>query len=238
MSAARTENSDLKFKIDDKRKGKALMLRVMHETQAELDETTRANDEAGVLINDLHERKHKVQLELQNIKESMVKSMEGFSRDLDTVKETIEYNQNSLLEGVRDKLMYSSTLSKKRSPTRENRETVRQEEAKVPETDLLEGELNTILKETGVGNIDELREILDQDEEYTFNSYRDVQAQTEEVELLETDIKHLENDLSLQNSKIEELEQSNLVIQQDLESHVSNIHKLIAKHEVGDENIF
>ena len=44
--------------------------------------------------------------------------MEGFSRELDTVKETIEYNQNSLLEGIKDKLFYSSQffLSTPRSP--------------------------------------------------------------------------------------------------------------------------
>ena len=44
--------------------------------------------------------------------------MDAFSKDLDHVKETIELNQNSLLEGIKDKLLFSSTYSPshRRSP--------------------------------------------------------------------------------------------------------------------------
>merc|ERR1711991_1292522 len=98
LSCARTENALLKTKIDDKRKDKALMIRIFLETETDFSNTQRENDEAATLINELHERKHRTQMEMQNIKEQMVKSMETFSRELDTVKETIEYNQNSFFE--------------------------------------------------------------------------------------------------------------------------------------------
>jgi uncharacterized lipoprotein YajG len=62
--------------------------------------------------------------------------------------------------------------------------------------------------------------------------YRDVQDQTEEVERLETEIKHLEFDLKVQTSRIEELESNNVLIQRDLEDHIAAIKKQIMKYEI------
>ena len=228
LSCARTENALLKTKIDDMRKDKALMIRIFLETETDLSNTQRENDEAAALINELHERKHRTQMEMQNIKEQMVKSMETFSRELDTVKETIEYNQNSLLEGIRERLLFQSTARSQRfSPSKTMNTKVTFDQTKEINSNPLEDEIKSILSETGVESPEELRMILEQDENFTFSVYREVQDQTEEVEKLETDVKHLEEDLSALNSKIEELEQSNLFVHKDLDSHIMSIQKQV-----------
>ena len=235
LSSARTNNGELKLKIDDKRKDKQLMLHIFHELEEELAKTLKKTDDASTKINELHEKKHRIGLDLQNVKETMVKSMEGFSRELDTVKETIEYNQNSLLEGIKDKLLYSSqhhASTPRRSTLKEKMEETRTDELK-PETNPLEDEIETLLRETGVHTQEELMAILQSNEDQTFVTYRDVQDQTEEVERLETEVKHLENDLMQQNIKVEELEQGNNSIHENLDAHIQTIHEQIAKHDAA-----
>ena len=234
LSSARTENADLKLKIDDKRKDKVLMLHVYHDLQNELEKTMKDTEDFTGKINELHEKKHRVGLDLQNIKERMVKNMEGFSRELDTVKETIEYNQNSLLEGIKDKLFYSSQffLSTPRSPGKSTSQETPAVDSK-PKVNPLEEEIKMLLHDAGVETQEQLMEILQGNEDETFMTYRDVQHQRKEVEQLETDVKHLEESLKEQTAKVETLERSNDTIHNNLDVHIQTIQKQIAKHEMA-----
>ena len=169
---------------------------------------------------------------LQNMKETMVRNMESFARELDNVKETIELNQNSLMEGIREKLAFTNySPTSRRSPSRFEETFDPNTSPRAPETDPVEDEIEELLRESGVTSVDDLMVILQQEEELAFGKYRDVQDQTEEVERLETEVKHMENDLAIQNNRIEELERNNVQVQRDLEDHIAVMHKQILKHE-------
>ena len=161
----------------------------------------------------------------------MVQGMETFTKELDTMKESIEYNQNSLLEGIRDKLM-STTLSPKRSPAKyyEPSSPTSPDKNKIPEKNP-DTDIEDLLDELNVNSVEELSQLLQQDEEFTFSRYRDVQNQTEEVEKLEMEVKNLEALLQLQNVKVEELEEHSSSVHKEVEDHIQSIQKQISKHE-------
>ena len=69
LSSARTNNGELKLKIDDKRKDKQLMLHIFHELEEELAKTLKKTDDASTKINELHEKKHRIGLDLQKKKQ-------------------------------------------------------------------------------------------------------------------------------------------------------------------------
>ena len=56
-----------------------------------------------------------------------------------------------------------------------------------------------------------------------------MQVQSEEVERMEMTIRHLETDLEVQLTKVDELEANNDRLRQELEQHISLIQKQIAK---------
>ena len=161
----------------------------------------------------------------------MVQGIEMFTKELDTMKESIEYNQNSLLEGIRDKLK-STTLSPKGSPAKyyEPSSPTSPDKNKIPEKNP-DTDIEDLLDELNVNSVEELSQLLQQDEEFTFSRYRDVQNQTEEVEKLEMEVKNLEALLQLQNVKVEELEEHSSSVHKEVEDHIQSIQKQISKHE-------
>lgn len=176
----------------------------------------------------MHERKHRLQVELLKVKEQMVKGMEVFSRELESMKETIEYNQNSLLEGIRDKLSISAASMYTPNRTRANTSSNHVDTHVVRS---VEEDMNALLHEAGVSSVEELMSQLQADEDIVFSHYKDVQEQTEELEKIETHIKHLELDLHAQNMKIEAFETQSMNMQKDIEAHIAQVKKQITKYE-------
>lgn len=176
----------------------------------------------------MHERKHRLQVELLKVKEQMVKGMEVFSRELDSMKETIEHNQNSLLEGIRDKLSLSAASMYTPNRTRTSTFTNHVDTQIVRS---VEEDMNALLHEAGVSSVEELVLQLQADEDIVFSRYKDVQEQTEELEKMETHIKHLELDLQAQNMKIEAFEAQSLNMQKDIEVHIAQVKKQVSKYE-------
>jgi predicted RNase H-like nuclease (RuvC/YqgF family) len=93
-----------------------------------------------------------------------------------------------------------------------------------------EDDMNALLQEAGVSSIEELASQLQVDEDIIFVHYKEVQEQTEELERVETEIKHLELNLEAQNAKIEALESQNINMKKDIDAHIESVHRQIGKY--------
>lgn len=87
------------------------------------------------------------------------------------------------------------------------------------------------MRDTDFGSVEELLVALQSSEESMFALYHDTQSRHEEVEKMELDNKHLEQQVELQMKRLHELEGNQELVKQELEKNIQNLRQTIDKYD-------
>lgn len=151
-------------------------------------------------INTINEKKHKAKLGVTNIKNKMLKDMEDFSHELNVAKQNITAAQNNILTTIRDQLIATQSTAMAGGPNGFNSTHLsgrygsqyNDSDSKEATLSANQAELNACLQDTGFKSIDELVAGLESSEEQMFALYNETQEKEEEMEKIDLDNKHLE----------------------------------------------
>jgi hypothetical protein len=144
------------------------------------------------------------------IKNKMLKDMEEFSHELNVAKQSISNAQTNILTAMREKMMTMQLSPGKYgaggSPGRNTlSRTAAAAAAELFDSKQLESanqtDMATLLQEAGVSSLDELLAALDTSEDQVFALYSDTQLKEDEMERIEVENKHLEQQVELQVPK-------------------------------------
>lgn len=229
LSASKGANANLKNKIDQLRMDKLLHMSILKDIDNELQITKKKNAEAHKEIVVVNDKKHRAKIEVSNIKNRMLSDIEEFAIEMDKAKSAINNTQATILESIRERLMNTTTVpTVHHLPTKQSTQ-----DDKPRETDFAtnQQEIASMLEEIGITNLNDLLTNLQATEEQSFGLYKKIQAKNAEVETIDLENKQLESELSIQTSRLDELESHNNHVRQDLEQHISTIQKSIVKYE-------
>jgi hypothetical protein len=201
-------------------------------------------------IASMNEKKLKVKMLTANIKQKMVRDMEEFSSELEKAKANITNAQTTILSTIREKLQSTSTSivleTSMFDPTSATfgpgsgsprpKSTVgssrgNRQETLVREVGHSSSEAETLLRETEFSSVEELLVALQVSEESMFALYHDAQGRHEEVEKMELENKHLEQQVELQMKRLHELEGNQELVKQELEKNIQVLKQSITKYD-------
>ena len=150
------------------------------------------------------------------IKNKMLKDMEEFSHELNIAKVNISSTQMNILTAMREK-MSTIQLSSEHNTLYNNNNNMNSRTAialagGTTTTDnnnnniynhttneiFNQNDLNLLLQEAGLTSTDELINVLEASEEQVFTLYTETQGKEDEMERIEVDNKHLEQQVELQ----------------------------------------
>lgn len=151
-------------------------------------------------ITSCNERKHKAKMAMTNIKNKMLKDMEEFSHELNLAKANISNAQTNIIAAMREKMLTTQLSPGRYSPldTSRTAATVEHNDGK-PEM-VNQGDLVALLQEAGFSTTEELIAALETSEETVFALYSETQQKEDEMERIDVDNKHLEQQVELQVS--------------------------------------
>lgn len=92
-------------------------------------------------------------------------------------------------------------------------------------------EAEALLRDTEFGSVEELLVALQTSEESMFALYHDAQSRHEEVEKMELENKHLEQQVELQMKRLHELEGNQEQVKQELEKNIQALQQSISKYD-------
>ena len=146
------------------------------------------------------------------IKNKMLKDMEEFSHELNIAKVNISSTQMNILTAMREK-MSTIQLSSEHNTLYNNmnsRTTIALAGTTTTDNNnnntynhttneiFNQNDLNLLLQEAGLTSTDELINVLEASEEQVFTLYTETQGKEDEMERIEVDNKHLEQQVELQ----------------------------------------
>lgn len=139
---------------------------------------------------------------MTSIKNKMLKDMEEFSHELNLAKMSISNAQTNIITAMRDKMAATTQLSTGRySPqdTLSRTAAAAAESAGDSKSEAAnQTDLNALLQEAGFSTTDELIAALEASEETMFALYSETQNKEDEMERIDVDNKHLEQQVELQ----------------------------------------
>lgn len=257
LSTSRNENITLKHRVEDLRREKMLHLQILNDLLKEASNCKRRTKFCQKEVGLINEKKHKVKLAISNLKQKMVRDMEEFSSELNKAKESISNTQTSIMTTIRDKLQ--ATMSYEPGDTMESRYdmayTSQTHRASVsrganldhggpPKTSHShhhaansnamghsQQDAEMVLKDTEFKSVEDLLQVLQQSEETIFTLYNETQARHEEVEKMELENKHLENQVQERMTKLHGLEGQQEQVKQELEKNILSLKGLISKYD-------
>ena len=229
LSASKGGNANLKGKIDQLRMDKLLHMSILKEIDSELQTTKKRNAEAHREIVVVNDKKHRAKIEVGNIKNRMLSDIEEFAIEMDKAKYAINNTQATILESIRERLMNTAMTQ----PIHHQQTKHNTHDEKPRENDFAtnQQEISELLEDIGITNLNDLLNNLQSTEEQSFGLYKKIQSKNAEVETIDMENKHLESELNIQTSRLDELEAHNNHVRQDLEQHINTIQKSIMKYE-------
>lgn len=190
------------------------------------------------MIND---KKHKVKVSITNTKQRMIKDMEEFSNEISQAKQNISKTQMNIMGTIREKLQNTyadspaqfTTLRAHTAPPQssDNAKRVKETHQTVSNLPLTSQEIESVLKDTEFGSVEDLLVALQSSEETVFNLYNETQSRHEEVEKMELENKHLETQVQEQMKKLHVLEGNQEQVKQELEKNIQNLKSQIEKYQ-------
>ena len=156
-----------------------------------------------------NEKKHKAKVGVTNIKNKMLKDMEEFSRELNVAKLSISSAQTNILSAMREKMMTAQISPSKFGATFDKTSRISSaatgagggDEGENKSDTVTQAELAVLLQDTGLTSVEELILALEASEEQVFVLYSETQQKEDEMEKIDVDNKHLEQQVELQVSK-------------------------------------
>ena len=238
LSATHKDNATHKHRIDETRQDKIMHLNILRNLEREYHESKVKIAAQQKEIIEVNEEKHRLDVHINNMKESMFRDMNLFSNELVNAKRNISQTQTNILDSIRERLQNTfnnldlleddaGASSKHAPPTPAARVGNEAEERRVA--------LQELLQEVQVESLEKLIVTLQQSEEVIFAKYNDIQSATSDKEKLELENKHLEEEVARQTAELEELESSNEKKQRDLGLAIANIQASTAKYEADFE---
>jgi len=234
LSAVRKENAALKAAITEMRQEKNFHVNILQEVKKEVATNKVLVTERKDEINVVNNKKQRMEVDIANMQAKMFTDMDVFSDELAQAKRTVVDTQQSILEGIRDKLQ--STFS----PVVERTRRLRQPEEEPIDREKLEREakLAEYLQQVQVGSLEELIVVLQKTEEQMFNQYNEIQSLTQETEKLEVDNKHLEKRLEDEVINLQKLEETSLDKVAELDAKESQYYETTqVYHGTYDQNL-
>lgn len=148
------------------------------------------------------------------IKNKMLKDMEEFSHELNIAKVNISSTQMNILTAMREKMstiqissehntLYNNNMNSRTTialaggaatTDNNNNNTYNHTTNEI----FNQNDLNLLLQEAGLTSTDELINVLEASEEQVFTLYTETQGKEDEMERIEVDNKHLEQQVELQ----------------------------------------
>lgn len=138
---------------------------------------------------------------MTNIKNKMLKDMEDFSHELNVAKLNISNAQSNIIAAMREKMVTAQLSPGRYSPqdTLSRTAAAAQEHASDGRPEALsQTDLNALLQEARFATTDELIAALEASEETVFALYSETQTKEDEMERIDVDNKHLEQQVELQ----------------------------------------
>ena len=200
-------------------------------------------------IAEISDKKHKIKVDIANVKNKLAMEMQEFARELEVTKQSIGNSQELILGSIREKLYSTfdnaknytmndtvngistsygnrslSASKKMNSPPKIGRSYKQRNQSSM-------NDIQNLLRETNTETITDLIHILQQSEENCFEMYKNIQLLNEELDKLDLENRQIEYEVDKQNSKLELIELHNTKIRTELESQISVIQKSIAKYE-------
>lgn len=105
------------------------------------------------------------------------------------------------------------------------------QETLVREVGHTHSEAEALLRDTEFGSLEELLVALQTSEESMFALYHDAQSRHEEVEKMELENKHLEQQVELKMKRLHELEGNQEQVKQELEKNIQVLKQSISKYD-------
>lgn len=191
----------------------------------------------------LNEKKHKAKMGIVGLKHQMLRDMEEFSRELGEAKRSISATQANIMGTIREKLQstyataqmhlldrtaadMASAANGYEGPGGDTRALAESQSHR-------DAEVESLLRETEFGRLEELLAVLQASEEKMFALYGETQARHEEMEKLDLENKHLEGQAEAQLRRLRGLEGHQDQVKQDLERSIQALQAQINKYD-GD----
>lgn len=243
LSVARRDNANTKKAIDETRKDKVMHMSIVNNLQKSLENYKKRAQVATRDIAVANDKKHRVQIDVTNMKHRMVRDMEDFSRELNQAKQSIQVSQEGFMESFRDRLSQSYVAYDESSQMLESffnenaqnstmrdsaKDTQRQQKNISANQKAL---ITEMLTEVSLASLEDLLSALRASEEQCFTLYSEIHTKNKELEKLDLENKHLEQDVKDKVQQLENLEGHNDKLKQELEQHIATIQKSIAKYD-------
>lgn len=155
----------------------------------------------------INEKKHKAKVGIANIKHKMIRDMEEFSKELNTAKQNISSTQMTILGTIREKIQSSyntanlglfQTGNLNATGGVDNSDELNHQSSMDESQSHRQSEIEALLRETEFTSLEELLGVLSQSEEKMFVLYNETQLRHEEMEKIDLENKHLEEQVSQQ----------------------------------------
>ena len=200
LSVARNENAVLKRKIQDLRRDKMLHLQILSDLAKEAHETKKKIKQGHKELLSINDKKHKAKMGIVNIKHTMIRDMEEFSRELYTAKQNISQAQQNILGTIRTQIKSANTrnTSPGLDSTTKTGSPFSTEDFQTSTKISVEANLNRqseielLLKETEFASLDEIVNVLQASEEKMFTLYNETQQKNEEMEKIDLENRQME----------------------------------------------
>jgi vacuolar-type H+-ATPase subunit I/STV1 len=235
--------------VQDLRREKLLHLQILNDLIKESATAKRRTKFCAKEIASMNEKKLKVKMLTANIKQKMVRDMEEFSSELEMAKANITNAQTTILSTIREKLQSTTSSvietsmfdsagatfglgsSSPRPKSTVGSSKGNRHETLVREVGHSANEAEALLRETEFGSMEELLIALQVSEESMFALYHDAQGRHEEVEKMELENKHLEQQVESQMKRLHELEGNQEQVKQELEKNIQVLKQSITKYD-------
>ena len=230
LSATHKDNAQMKRRVDETRQDKIMHLTILHNVEKDLHEGRAKIRVQQKEIIEVNERKHRLDVDIANLKGRMFAEMEVFSGELVSARANISHTQTGILDSIRERL--TSTFNNLDLSEYETTERVAPTVSK-PDTSAQDRrqQLAALLLEVGAPSLEALIVTLQQSEEEVFARYNGIQDRTREAERLDLDNRHTEAAVEAETKELEGMESASLQKQQDLEVLIASIRKSIDQHE-------
>lgn len=204
LSVARNENAVLKRKIQDLRRDKMLHLQILADLGKEAHEIKKKIKQGHKELLVINDKKHKAKMGIVNIKHTMIRDMEEFSRELYTAKQHISQAQQNILGTIRTQIKTANTrnsspggglegTSKTATPNQQfGTEDFQSTKISVEAIRDRQTEIEALLKETEFSSLDEIVNALQASEEKMFTLYNETQVKNEEMEKVDLENRQME----------------------------------------------
>jgi len=231
-SVLHRDNGVMKRKIDEMRQEKIMHLTILSELERELVESRERAKYTQKEITVVNDRKHRLEVEITNLKHKMFRDMEVFSSELGAAKRDISNTQANILGSIRERLQGAfDTANFDDFSEFDERSAAALENERSHSASAKQSELAVLLSEVGVDSLEDLIVTLQQAEEKMFVKYHEIQGKNEEMETLELENKHLEAQMEAQLIQLESLETHNDRVKHELEQQINTIQRSIAKYD-------